>query len=296
MPNRLCILLIVLGWSWASLDASGKLPEPAFEKLAQRLASDGWDSVRISWLFQDDRVRFIPALVELNLVPKEIPDIYREFLSSAQVEDGREFLHTWRMQISGALRGTKIPEEIAVAILKVESDLGRKPGKYPILSSLATITLLEDSLQWAARYDTSGGVNLEKLERRAVRRARWAYQELKHFLNVCAAYHWDPLELKGSWAGAFGWAQFLPSSYLRCAQDGDGDGTIDPFSLQDAVASMACYLQEAGWRSDSASRRKALMLYNPSSAYVDCILEYSKKLQEREKAGNSDAVDCDFGK
>jgi len=260
---------------------AGKAAEPAYGQLENRLIAEGFDSVRVSALFQDERVRFIPALVELNLVSKEFPDYYRGFLTESQVEDGARFLNQWRQQIEAGLGGAQVPPAVVVAILKVESNLGRKSGRYPIFNTLALITLLKDSLHWVAQFDTSDGADLERLEKRAVRRSHWAYNELVQYLRLCDREHWDPLEVKGSWAGAFGWAQFLPSSYLRCARDGDGDGRVDPYALQDAVASIAAYLDEAGWLSSVASHRRALMLYNPSSAYVDCILEYARKLSQK---------------
>ncbi len=266
---------------------AGKAAEPAYGQLEGRLIAEGFDSVRVSVLIQDERVRFIPALVELNLVSKEFPDFYRGFLTESQVEDGAQFLNQWRRQIEAGLRGTPVSPAVVVAILKVESDLGRKSGRYPIFNTLASITLLKDSLHWVAQFDTSGGADLERLEKRAVRRSHWAYNELVQYLKLCDRENWDPLEVKGSWAGAFGWAQFLPSSYLRCARDGDGDGRVDPYTLQDAVASIAAYLDEAGWLASAASHRRALMLYNPSSAYVDCILEYARRLSQK-MGGNTE--------
>ncbi|HEX7344980.1 MAG TPA: lytic murein transglycosylase [bacterium] len=268
---------------------AGQAADPTYGQLESRLIAEGFDSVRVSTLFQDERVRFIPALVELNLVSKEFPDYYRGFLAESQVEDGAQFLSEWRQQIETGLGRTKVPPAAVVAILKVESDLGRKSGRYPIFNTLASITLLKDSLHWVAQFDTSGGADLERLEKRAVRRSQWAYNELVQYLKLCDRENWDPLEVKGSWAGAIGWAQFIPSSYLRCARDGDGDGRVDPYALQDAVASIAAYLDEAGWLPSAASHRRALMLYNPSSAYVDCILEYARKLSQKmgSNTGNS---------
>jgi len=266
---------------WAILPHPGFAVEPAYQPLETRLIADGFDSTRMAGLFQDDRVRFIPALVELNLVSKEFPDFYRGFLTADQIEEGTKFLRQWQPQIEAGLAGTQVPPVMAVAILKIESDLGRRPGRYSVFNTLASITLLKDSLQWAAQFDTSGGADLERLQRRAARRSDWAYGELVQYLRLCERENWDPLEVKGSWAGAFGWAQFLPSSYLRCARDGDGDGKVDPYALQDAVASIAAYLHEAGWRSSPSSQRRALMLYNPSSAYVDCVLGYARKLKQK---------------
>jgi len=289
LSARICVVLsgTVI---YAAAPHPGLAAEPAFETLEARLIVDGLDSMRMTELFSDVRVRFIPALVELNLVSREFPDFYRGFLTADQVEDGIEFLRQWQPQIEAGLKGTQVPPVTAVAILKIESDLGRRPGRHSVFNSLASITILKDSLQWVAQFDTSGGADLERLQRRALRRSDWAYGELVQYLRLCERENWDPLEVMGSWAGAFGWAQFLPSSYLRCARDGDGDGKVDPYTLQDAVASIAAYLHEAGWRSSLASQRRAVMLYNPSSAYVDCVMEYARQLKQTRTSQNPDSA------
>jgi membrane-bound lytic murein transglycosylase B len=295
LPQRIIPFFVGFLNLFAWTGFSARAAEPAFDRLAQRLMLDGGDSLYLASLFGDERVSFIPTLVKFNLAPREVSDAYRHFLTEEQVKDGAKFLNRWRPLIQQGLQGTQVSPAMAVAILKVESDLGRKSGKYSTFNSLATMTLLEDSLHWVAKYDTSGGADLERLNRRAVRRAGWAYAELKHYLNLCRIQGWDPLELRGSWAGAFGWAQFVPSSYLRCARDGDGDGRVDPFSLRDALASMACYLDEAGWRFDPTTHRRALLLYNSSDAYVDCILEYADRLAQTERNGATAPAEEFFG-
>ena len=260
-----------------------KEPDAAFQKLMHRLIRDGLDSARIQAYFEDETLEFLPDLIRLNLVQRETYDVYSKFLTQDEIQDGFNFLRIHRDEIARAAKKSTIPPELIVAILKIESNLGRNSGKYPILSSFVTITFLEDSLQWVARYDTSGGRNLERLQRRAVRRSEWAYNELKDFLTVCELEGWDPLSVRGSWAGAFGWAQFLPSSYLHFAEDGDGDGKIDPYNLIDAVAGIHRYLNAAGWGGSDSSMRKALLQYNPSASYVDCVLEYTQRLQLLQK-------------
>jgi membrane-bound lytic murein transglycosylase B len=279
---------------FATSPAGSTPPNTSFGKLRDRLIGEGWDSTRIDAIFKDARLQFLPNLVPLNLIEREVPDIYQKFLTQAALRDGYRYLREHRPEIQNLLLGTGISAEVVVAILKIESDLGRKPGNHSTFSSLATITTLADSQQWLAQYDTSGGARLEAMARRAVRRSNWAYKELNQFLQTCDREGWDPLEVKGSWAGAFGWAQFLPSSYLRFGRDGDGDGKINPDTLTDAVASMAYFLKQAGWQSRPAAQRRALMQYNPSTAYVNCVLEYARKLKDMAGRSEVDAEDVGF--
>ncbi len=278
----ICFILFCL-----TLKSSGGSPDPHFQNLIRRLISEGMDSSSVMELFQAERVPFLPGLIKYNLIPNDVPDVYQGFLTVAQIADGYEFMQKHREEIAAPLVSTNVPVEIIISLLKVESDLGRATGRYPILASLSTITLLGDSLHWVAQFDTSGGGELERQQKRARKRAEWAYRELKDFLVLCHREGWNPTEVKGSWAGAFGLGQFLPSSYMRCGCDGNGDGILDPFNLQDAVASVASYLQESRWSDNETAQRKALLLYNPSDNYVDCILKYAQKLRDLSNTGET---------
>ncbi|HPU23830.1 MAG TPA: lytic transglycosylase domain-containing protein, partial [Candidatus Kapabacteria bacterium] len=86
-------------------------------------------------------------------------------------------------------------------------------------------------------------------------------------------------DIYGSWAGAFGIPQFLPSSYVKYAIDGNNDGVVDLFNLSDAVFSVANYLKSHGWGEMLSEQRKAIFAYNNSTAYVDAVMklaEYAK--------------------
>lgn len=245
-----------------------------------RLIEDGVDSSMVVELFNSDQVVFISSLVPRNLIPSDSPSNYQRFLQENQIQDGLDFLRDHKDQLTPIVNRTKIPLEIVVAMLKIESDLGRNPGSHPVLSTLATLSSINDPKYWEPIADTTTVSTSDRVRKRANRRADWAYKELVAFFEACRRFGWSPDEVKGSWAGAFGWAQFLPSSYLRCARDGDGDASVNPFTLSDAVASLLCYLEEARWGDNKRSQRKALHLYNPSASYVDSVMEYAEKLKQ----------------
>ncbi len=145
--------------------------------------------------------------------------------------------------------------EVLVAILRVETNFGRFVGSYPIFNSLLTMTLIEN------------------------RRSSWAEEELSQLLRFCREEKKDPLSVKGSWAGAFGIPQFIPSSYLKYGVDGNGDGLIDLHNMSDALTSMANYLKNFGWSRDKpASKREALFAYNRCDHYVQAVLTYARAL------------------
>ncbi|MCK5009534.1 MAG: lytic murein transglycosylase, partial [Deltaproteobacteria bacterium] len=86
--------------------------------------------------------------------------------------------------------------------------------------------------------------------------------------------------IKGSWAGAFGIAQFLPSSYLRYALDGNNDQKVRLFNRYDSMVSVANYLKKNGWKSGlSIKRRRSIIRrYNNSTPYIDTVLKLSKEI------------------
>ena len=98
-------------------------------------------------------------------------------------------------------------------------------------------------------------------------------------VRQCAARNIDPLTVKGSWAGALGYPQFMPAS-LRWAEDGDGDRKIDLYTFDDSIASIARYLVEFGFARD---REKAVWGYNHEAAYVSGVLAFADALTARIK-------------
>jgi membrane-bound lytic murein transglycosylase B len=149
-----------------------------------------------------------------------------------------------------------VDKEIIIAILRVETNFNSYVGKYPIFNSLLTLAIIEN------------------------RRSAWAEGELAELLRISKNLGKDPLSIKGSWAGAFGMAQFIPSSYAKYAVDGNGDGTIDLFDFSDATASIANYLTSHGWEKDSPEKNwKAVYAYNHCDEYVKAIFAYAKALK-----------------
>lgn len=125
-----------------------------------------------------------------------------------------------------------VGKEIIVAILRIETHFGRNTGKPPIANSLLTLALIEN------------------------RRSDWAEEELSQLLLICRGRNQDPLAVKGSWAGAFGLPQFVPSSYLKYGADGNGDGAVDLYNLNDAFVSIANYLKSFGWSTHDPEKNR----------------------------------------
>ncbi|MGH8299306.1 MAG: lytic murein transglycosylase B [Steroidobacteraceae bacterium] len=151
---------------------------------------------------------------------------YRQiFLTDRRITAGVEFWRAHRDSLERVSAEEGVPPQYIVAILGAESYYGRITGGYRVLDALATL---------AFDYPP---------------RSRFFSRELEQFLALTHREKLDPLTLKGSYAGAMGPLQFMPSAYLRYAVDGNDDGTRDLFSdWDDIFASVARYLHDCGWQ------------------------------------------------
>jgi membrane-bound lytic murein transglycosylase B len=148
------------------------------------------------------------------------------FLTRSSIRNGGKFLGRYSEIFRQAEIRFGIPPEIIVAIIGVETRYGKVTGRHRVLDSLATLAL---------EYP---------------RRSSYFLNELKTFLTLSADGILDPLEAKGSYAGALGIPQFMPSSYQHYAIDFDGDGRSDLISsAADAIGSVAHYLNTHGWQA-----------------------------------------------
>jgi membrane-bound lytic murein transglycosylase B len=117
---------------------------------------------------------------------------------------------------------------------------------------------------------------LSKLKKRSEYKSDWAMEQIVALEELDKNSPIPITEIEGSWAGAFGMSQFLPSSYNSWAVDGNGDGLINLFDKDDAIFSVANYLNENGWGKTLKKQRKAVWHYNHSTAYVNAVLKLSE--------------------
>ena len=151
---------------------------------------------------------------------------YREiFLQEPRVEQGLQFWNDNEEALQAAWATYGVPPEYVVAIIGVETRYGQITGGYRVLDALTTLT-----------FDYPP-------------RAPFFRKELTQFLLLAREEGRDPLELKGSYAGAMGYGQFIPSSFRSYAVDFDEDGTRDIWSnTWDAIGSVANYFARHGWQ------------------------------------------------
>lgn len=153
-------------------------------------------------------------------------DYSRIFLTPERIENGRRFLKQHRAVLQRAEETYGVPAEIIVAILGVETKYGRIQGRYRVIDALTTL-----------------GFDYPP-------RAPFFRSELEQYLLMTREQGFDPLSLTGSYAGAMGYGQFIPSSFRRYAVDFDGDRVADIWNNPvDAIGSVANYFQQKGWKT-----------------------------------------------
>ena len=119
------------------------------------------------------------------------------------------------------------------------------------------------------------------------KRSKWASKELAEFLTYCFNDRLDTQFIGGSYAGAFGFGQFIPSSFNRYAVDFNEDGIRKPYEWPDVLASIANYLRRNGYQMNSTNYKrdgdiwKSIYAYNHADNYVMAVLELSEKIRKR---------------
>ena len=159
------------------------------------------------------------------------------FVNDARIDGGVAFYKANRVLLERISSAYGVPAEIIVAILGVETSYGRNAGHYRVLDALTTL-----AFYYPPRQD-------------------FFRDELKRlFLLRSPSFPYSLEDLTGSYAGAMGWGQFMPSSIASFARDGDGDGKIDLWnSLPDICASVANYFAAHGWQKGGPVAQRALV-------------------------------------
>lgn len=235
----------------------------AHRLVSERLRGSGIPQRFIDAAFLDPRVKIHPEIAERFAKPGEaLPyDRYRRiFITPGRIKAGAKFYQENRALLDAVSRRRGVDPFVILAISGVETYYGRYTGKYPVFSALYTAV------------------------HKVPKRSAWAARELAEWLIYVHADGLDPHVIKGSYAGAFSYGQFIPSSFNAYAIDFDGDGTRDPYEWPDVLASISNYLVRNGYRpgetdySPSGSVWRGIYAYNHSDNYVKVVLELRSEI------------------
>jgi lytic murein transglycosylase len=214
--------LSLLASSAAANDFGACLAQVRAEAVASGIAAQSFDAATAG-LEPDQGV-----VDAMNYQPEfrtPIWDYLAGLVDDQRIADGRSRLNEWSSVLAAAEAKFGVDRHTIVAVWGVESDFGRSMGTRPLIRSLATVSCVGS-------------------------RQKFFRSELIATLKIVQSGDFIADQLVGSWAGAFGQTQFMPSTFLRLAVDFDGDGRRDIVgSVPDALGSTANYLKRAGWAS-----------------------------------------------
>jgi peptidoglycan lytic transglycosylase B len=280
---QILLFTVVIIGSWETASAPQEKSD-YFAVLQQRLVADGFSAEVISQLYSRPEVFVEADGVSRFFVHSEAKLNYDQFTTPESIERAQHYLQENFTVMSAAEAAYGVDKRVITAILLVESRLGTQSGNRSALNILSTLAALTDpafqEIFWRI-IPPERRITRERFDERVQKRAEWGYRELKALLRYAEREGLDPAGIVGSYAGAVGYAQFMPTNILAYAQDGDQDGRIDLRVHADAIASIANYLKRHGWQPGISREKqeKVIYAYNPSSYYVNAILKVSDLLK-----------------
>lgn len=227
--------------------------------LAKELQGRGLSEEETDKILNDPRIRFYPEILSLRLKKIDYFDPKFELFTPESIERGRKILKEQSEILARAEKEFRVSKEIVVSIFRIETNCGCFLGNFTIFNSLHTLYLFS-------------------------KKSAWAKKELVDLIWLCRQNKWDPFTIRGSFAGAFGLMQFMPSSYLAYAVSAKGDGQPpDMFCFDDAIFSAANYLKCHGWQEkDQARIERVLLVYACGGThcqnYVRAVLAYARAI------------------
>ncbi len=212
-------------------------------------------------------LRHIDRVIELDRRQPEFTSTFSEYFSrrvtDTRVERGRQMYRQHRELLKEITRQTGIPGHYLVAFWGLETNYGGYKGKMPVLDALATLACDK-------------------------RRSKFFTEQFMAALQLMETNGFSQQQLQGSWAGALGHVQFMPSVYLKYARDADGDNRADLWnSIEDALFSAATFLKAIGWQSGSRWGREVVL--PETFDFGKPGLEKPKALREWAALGIKDA-------
>ena len=254
-----------------------------FKIVQTKLIQDGFPAEKIKVIYQDSRVKFERRGSGLFFVHSEAKLNYDQFTNKWSINQARKYMRKHSAQLEKTEKAYGVDKRVITAIILDETGLGTTLGQRSILNSLSSLSAFADPAvrnEFWKNFKRKDEISRPDYEKRAIRKSKWAYRELKAFLEYTQREKFDPVGIQGSYAGALGIAQFMPTTLMAYARDGNQDGVIDLFTHADAMASIASFLKRFGWKPgiDTEKAKKVIYRYNHSNYYVNTILKISELL------------------
>lgn len=241
------------------------LNDPAFQVVWNHLEKKDVPKEYVIKMFLNSEIKIHPKIINSfnNPYEKKEWEQYRKiFITKKRIKGGINFFNDNKDLIEQVSDSLKVDKFLLVSIVGVESSYGKHYGQYSVFNALYTL--------------------IHQLPRKK----RWAAKELSEFIILCHGNKINPHSIKGSYAGAFGFGQFIPSSFNYYAIDFDGDKIRHHNKWPDVLGSVANYLLKNGYKpntndySKSSSAWKSVFAYNRSNNYVGVIMELRQEIKK----------------
>jgi len=243
------IVTLMLYWPADATAADERL-----DFVKQKLLDANIEQKKIDELFSDSRFRLLPA-VSVSYKKPDWALIRKKLYARKSLQKGWDYIQANKETFDAAERTYGVPKEIIAGIIAIETDFGANVGRYSIFNALYS-----------------------RLEQRPKETWRGPALELVALSKYCLSLKLDCYSIHGSYAGAWGLVQFMPSSVMAYGVDGDGDGIKHMLNPADAIPSAANFLVKHGW---PGKKVKALTNYYGSSVgYPEIVLRYSMLLKK----------------
>ncbi|WP_320170431.1 lytic murein transglycosylase [Maridesulfovibrio sp.] len=294
MSKKLVLLIFIYLLAFSAAVAAAA--DNGWDPLKDRLVADGFNREYVDTVFAASSVKFdsgimarkMKALLRLKFEPpakkkKREASFDSRYVGPVLLAGAYSYLREHYDLLTSIDKKYGVAPSVVVALLLVETKLGFTLGDNPAFSNLANMAASQDPVLFFDElgYDKLDAKDMDWLKRRTKKKADWAYRELAALLTFSSANSVNPAEIPGSPYGAFGICQFMPTTALNYAVDGDGDGRIDLFGREDALASMANFLKRHGWRNSLGKEKKLKVIYryNHSKVYALTIYEVAEQLE-----------------
>jgi membrane-bound lytic murein transglycosylase B len=267
------VILFMRSWSFASAEADSYLQK--------RLRANGFPKDFIDQALKIYDSSKKNQVQRLNILGFLLHPDYSTHTSDEGLKKCREFILENQDAFLRAEKEYGVKKEIVVSLLWVESRLGDNQGHFHVTSVYLSLLMGEQVesqrfLQEEAQK-MGGKINkslIAKIKKRAGIKSRWAVGELWALYKMNKENPKVLTELEGSYSGAFGYSQFLPTSFVMWAKGFNKNTPSDLYNPKDAILSVANYLQKNGYRKNKEKTyRKALFRYNKSNDYGNTILK-----------------------
>lgn len=266
----LILLIVVFTFSLNAKDYSKN--EKTVEFINMMVKEYNYEKAYLEKLFSNVKVQKIPLRIyakrtkTINKKIKKVSypthgawDRYVKYkVTPKRISQGISFINKYRSAFEEVEKEYGIPAEYIAAIIGIESVYGKNVGKFPVFDTLTTLAFEEN------------------------RRNKFFTKELKNFIRLSKKHNIDPKKVKGSYAGAIGLGQFMPSSYEHFGIDFNQDGKVSLQHPLDAIASVANYLKENGWKKDE---KVATRVSYTGTRFTQYKTGYNTKYHRKELKG-----------